>query len=178
MDCIGHVVQSRTWLSNFHFHFPVYQSRLYCCCLAAKLYLTLCDPMDYSTPGSSFLHYLPEFAQIHVHHLFSLVTETSVTGAMSPAKSVCWGQNGCPRERSREERGKVDFTHFPLWIYLSLTPTWNILFSKWVIHCTFSIALIQVGCVSLAANIFQPGHIFKGNPFQAVGQFQTIFLNI
>ena len=37
------------------------------CCSAAKLCPTLCDPMDCSTPGSSVLHYLPEFAQIHVH---------------------------------------------------------------------------------------------------------------
>ena len=29
--------------------------------------LTLCDPMDCSTPGSSVLCYLPEFAQIHIH---------------------------------------------------------------------------------------------------------------
>ena len=29
--------------------------------------LTLCHHMDCSTPGSSALHYLPEFAQIHVH---------------------------------------------------------------------------------------------------------------
>ena len=28
---------------------------------------TFCDPVDCSTPGSSVLHYLPEFAQIHVH---------------------------------------------------------------------------------------------------------------
>ena len=25
-----------------------------------------CGPMDYSKPGSSALHYLPDFAQIHV----------------------------------------------------------------------------------------------------------------
>ena len=37
-----------------------------CCCWVAKLYLTLCDPMDCSTPGSSVLNCLPEFAQIHV----------------------------------------------------------------------------------------------------------------
>ena len=29
--------------------------------------LTLCDPMDYKTPGFPALHYLPEFAQTHVH---------------------------------------------------------------------------------------------------------------
>ena len=27
----------------------------------------LCDPMDCSMPGSSVPHYLPEFAQTHVH---------------------------------------------------------------------------------------------------------------
>ena len=39
----------------------------YCCCSVAKLCLTLCDSMDYSMPGSHVLHYLLEFAQIHVH---------------------------------------------------------------------------------------------------------------
>ena len=29
--------------------------------------LTLCNPMDCSTPGFLVLHYLPEFAQTHVH---------------------------------------------------------------------------------------------------------------
>ena len=39
----------------------------YCCCSVTKLYLSVCDPMDCSTLGFSVLHYLPEFAQIHVH---------------------------------------------------------------------------------------------------------------
>ena len=26
-----------------------------------------CDPMDFSTPGLTAPHYLPEFAQVHVH---------------------------------------------------------------------------------------------------------------
>ena len=30
-------------------------------------YLTLCDPMDCSMPGSSVLHYILEFAQSHIH---------------------------------------------------------------------------------------------------------------
>ena len=37
------------------------------CCSVAKSWPALCDPMDSSTPGSSLLHYLPEFAQIHVN---------------------------------------------------------------------------------------------------------------
>ena len=35
--------------------------------LTIKLYPTLCDFMDFSTPGSPGLHHLLEFAQIHVH---------------------------------------------------------------------------------------------------------------
>ena len=37
------------------------------CCSVAKSCPTLCSPMDCSTPGFSVLHYLPEFAQTHVH---------------------------------------------------------------------------------------------------------------
>ena len=40
-----------------------------CCCSVTKLYLTLCNPMDCSTPGSPVLHHLPEFAQTHVHRI-------------------------------------------------------------------------------------------------------------
>ena len=29
--------------------------------------LTLCDPMDFSTPGFSVPHHLLKFAQVHVH---------------------------------------------------------------------------------------------------------------
>ena len=36
-------------------------------CSVTKLCLTLCDPMDCSMPGSSVLHYLLKFVQIHVH---------------------------------------------------------------------------------------------------------------
>ena len=37
------------------------------CCSVAKLCPTLCDPMDCSTPSLRVSHYLPEFAQVHVH---------------------------------------------------------------------------------------------------------------
>ena len=40
---------------------------MHVCCSVNKLCPTLCDPMDYSTPGSPVLHCLSEFAQIHVH---------------------------------------------------------------------------------------------------------------
>ena len=39
----------------------------YCCCSITKVCLTLCDPMDSSTPGFPVFHYLLEFSQTHVH---------------------------------------------------------------------------------------------------------------
>ena len=38
-----------------------------CGCSATKLCLILCNPMDWGMPGFPVLHYLPEYAQIHVH---------------------------------------------------------------------------------------------------------------
>ena len=38
-----------------------------CCCSVAKSYVTLCDPVNCSTPGFPVLQYLLEFAQTHVH---------------------------------------------------------------------------------------------------------------
>ena len=40
--------------------------KICCCHSVAKSCLTLCDPMDCSTPVSSVLQYLLEFARIHV----------------------------------------------------------------------------------------------------------------
>ena len=38
-----------------------------CCCSVAQSCLTLCNPMDCSTPGFPVLHHLLKFAQVHVH---------------------------------------------------------------------------------------------------------------
>ena len=37
------------------------------CCSVAKSCMTLCDPIDYSTPCFPVPHHLPEFTQVHVH---------------------------------------------------------------------------------------------------------------
>ena len=37
------------------------------CCLVAQSYLTVCNPMNCSTPGFPVLHHLLEFFQSHVH---------------------------------------------------------------------------------------------------------------
>ena len=58
-----------------------------CCCLVTKSCPTLCDPLDCSRPGSSVLHYLPEFAQIHVHNCLrsspiAFLTPSNLGGAL------------------------------------------------------------------------------------------------
>ena len=40
-----------------------------CCCSVTKWCLTLCDPMDCSTPGFPVHHQLPEPTQTHVHRI-------------------------------------------------------------------------------------------------------------
>ena len=40
---------------------------LLCCCAVSSLCPTLCDPMDYSTPGLSVPYRLLKFAQVHAH---------------------------------------------------------------------------------------------------------------
>jgi len=37
----------------------------FCCCSVTQSCLTLCDPMDYSTPGLPVPHHLPKFVQVH-----------------------------------------------------------------------------------------------------------------
>ena len=41
--------------------------QMFHCCSVTKSCVTLCDSMDCSMPGFPFLHYLSEFAQVHVH---------------------------------------------------------------------------------------------------------------
>ena len=41
--------------------------KLTCSCLVTKSCVSLCDPMNFSTPGFPVLHYLLEFGQTHVH---------------------------------------------------------------------------------------------------------------
>ena len=43
--------------------------------VVVQLCPTLCDPMDCSMPGFSVLHFLPEFAQTHVHGVWNLLIE-------------------------------------------------------------------------------------------------------
>ena len=58
-----HNSKSRIWGQNAKVNCLL----LGCGCSVIKLYLTLCDRVDCTTPDFPILHYLQEFAQIHVH---------------------------------------------------------------------------------------------------------------
>ena len=53
-------------------------------CSVTKLCLTLCDPVDCSTPGSCVLYYLLEFAQTHVHRVSDAIQPFHPRLAFSP----------------------------------------------------------------------------------------------
>ena len=55
-------------------------------CTFSCLCLTLCDPMDCSTPGFPVLHSLPEFAQTHVHWINNTIQPSH---PLSPSSSSC-----------------------------------------------------------------------------------------
>ena len=60
-----------------------------CCCSVTQSCLTLCSPMDCSTPGFPVLHYLPEFAQTHVHWVGDAIqTSHSLLPAFPPALNL------------------------------------------------------------------------------------------
>ena len=65
-----------------------------CYCSVAKLYPTLCDPMDRSMPGPPVHHQLPEFTQTHVHRVSDAIQPSHPLSSPSPPAlnlSQHWG---------------------------------------------------------------------------------------
>ena len=53
-------------------------------CSVAKLYSTLCNPMDYCMPGFCILHHLLESAQTHVHWVGDAIQPSHTLSIPSP----------------------------------------------------------------------------------------------
>ena len=53
-----------------------------CCCSVALPFLTVCSPMDCSVPGFPVLHYLLEFAQVHVLWVSNAILTISSSAAL------------------------------------------------------------------------------------------------
>ena len=54
------------------------------CCWVAQSCLTLCTPMDCSTPGFPVHHHLLEFAQIHAHWISDAILQSHPLSSPSP----------------------------------------------------------------------------------------------
>ena len=66
----------------------------FCCCSVAQSCLTLCNPMDCSTPGLPVLHCLPEFAQTHVCWVNEAIQPSHpLSSPSSPASNLSLYQN-------------------------------------------------------------------------------------
>ena len=60
-----------------------------CCCWSVtQLRPTFWDPMDCSMPGFPVLHYLPEFAQTHVHRVDDAIQTSSPAPNLSQHQSL------------------------------------------------------------------------------------------
>ena len=80
-----------------------------CCCFSVtQSCLTLCDPMDCSTPGFLVLHYLPEFTQTHVHWVCDAIQSSHpLLSPSPPAWSLSQHQGLFKWVRSLHEVAKV-----------------------------------------------------------------------
>ena len=54
---------------------------------------TLCDTMDYSTPGFPLHHQLPELAQTHVHWVNNAIQSSHPLSSLSPAINISQHQS-------------------------------------------------------------------------------------
>ena len=60
------------------------EARYVCCCSVTQSCLTFCDCMDRSKPGFPVLHFLPEFAQTHVHWVGDAIQPSHPLSSPSP----------------------------------------------------------------------------------------------
>ena len=78
------------------------------CCSLVVLCPTLCDLMDCSTPGFLVLHYLPGFAQTHVHWVRDAIQPSCpLSSPSSPAFSLSWHQGPSQLVSSSHQVPKV-----------------------------------------------------------------------
>ena len=64
------------------------------CFPVVNLCPTLCDPVDCSTPGLPGPHYLPEFAQIHVHWIGDAIQPSYPLLSFSPFAFILYKHQG------------------------------------------------------------------------------------
>ena len=80
-----------------------------CCCSVAQLCLTLCNPIDCSTPGFPVLHCLLEFSQTHVYWVGDAIQPSHPLSPPSPlALNLSHHQNLFQWVSSSHQVARVD----------------------------------------------------------------------
>ena len=86
----------------------IYFCYTHCCCSVAKLCPNLCDRMNCSMSGFPVLHYLLEFAQIHVHRVGDAIQPSHPLSSPSlPAFSLSQNQGLFQGVSSLHQMAKV-----------------------------------------------------------------------
>ena len=108
-----------------------------CCWSFAKSSPTLCNLMDCNMPGSSVLHYLLEFAQIHVHWVWFCLTILSSAAPFSSCPQSFPAPGSFPKSSLFTSDGQIigaSASALPVniqgWIPLGLTDLISLLSKK------------------------------------------------
>ena len=75
---------TRSDIHDFISHFIIW-NKWCCCCSVTQSCPTLCNPMDYSTPGLPVPHHLLKFAQVHVHCISDAIQPSHPLMSSSPS---------------------------------------------------------------------------------------------
>jgi len=90
----------------------------HCCSPVAKMYLTLCNPMNGSTPGFPVFHCLLEFAQTHIHWIDDVIDPSNpLSLPFPPAFNLSQHQGLFQGVRSSHQVAKVLEHHAFQWIF-------------------------------------------------------------
>ena len=79
------LINSASGPSSIYHHTGARASTWIFCRLVAQSCLTLCNPMDCSTPGLPVPHHLPDFAQAHAHCISDAVQPSHLLTPSSPS---------------------------------------------------------------------------------------------
>ena len=101
---VHRAAKSQIQLSDWHFHFTLkfqFSSVTQSC-------LTLCDPMNRSTPGLPVHHQLPEFTQTHVRRVSDAIQPSHpLSSPSAPVPNPSWHQGLFQWVNSSHEVAKV-----------------------------------------------------------------------
>ena len=85
----------------------LFLSKLRCCCSVLQSCLTLCNPMDCSTPDFPVLHHLLKFAQTHVHRVSDANQLSHLSSPSPPAFNLSQHQGLFQSVSSSHQVAKV-----------------------------------------------------------------------